>query len=304
MEEKDFIVKEKDRDERLDKYLFGALKELSRSYIQNLIEDGLVTVEGERHKASYRVSPGERVKVFIPPPREMSLEPEPIELNILYEDKDIIVLNKDWDMVVHPAPGNYSGTLVNALLYHCDDLSGIGGVQRPGIVHRLDRDTSGVMVVAKNDKSHKELKRQFKEREVQKKYLAVAYGHLPHKKGKIVAPIGRDPHNRKKMAVVKNGREAISIFEVKEELPGYSLVEVEIKTGRTHQIRVHLAYLKHPVVGDDKYSTKKNPPGVRRQLLHAWKLAFNHPSTGKRMEVEAPLPPDMESFINKLREGI
>ncbi|MEC9487973.1 MAG: RluA family pseudouridine synthase [Halanaerobium sp.] len=296
-------VEEGIKDIRLDKYLADKIPGLSRSYLQTLIKDGQVLVGGEEQKPSYRVSTGEEVKVTIPPPKEMELEPEQMELDILYEDEDLIVINKKPGLVVHPAPGNYDSTLVNALLYHCDDLSGIGGVQRPGIVHRLDKDTTGVIVVAKNDHTHRALRKQFKTREVEKKYLAVVHGYLTHKRGKIVAPIGRDPNDRKKMAVSKDGREAISIYQVVEELAGYSNLEIEIKTGRTHQIRVHLSYLNHPVVGDKKYSSHPVPPGINRQLLHAWKLSLRHPGTGRLLTIEAPIPGDMEGFLKEMRKG-
>lgn len=224
-----------------------------------------------------------------------------MDLDVVYEDQDIIVINKNADRVVHPAPGHYNDTIVNALLAHVDNLSGINGVKRPGIVHRLDKDTSGLLIVAKNDKSHKNLARQFKNRDVDKYYYALVEGNLAYKKGKIDAPIGRDPNNRKKMAVRKrHSKNAISRFKIIEEFNNYTLIEVKIETGRTHQIRVHFSYLGHPVVGDKKYGSK-NSLKVERQLLHAEKMIIKHPKNGKKLKFEAELKDDFKKVLNKLR---
>lgn len=297
---------------------------LSRSYIQKLIAEGLVLVDGEVTKPSYRVTPGESVTVKVPFPTPLSVEPEPIPLDIIYEDEHVLVLNKPRGLVVHPAPGHLSGTLVNALLAHCEHLSGIGGVCRPGIVHRLDRDTSGVMVVAKTDFAHQSLARQIKDRTAQRRYLALVYGDVAADEGTVETRIGRDPADRKKMAVVsEGGRQAVTHYRVLERFTDFTLVECALRTGRTHQIRVHMAYLGHPVAGDPVYGPQR-PKRFRREIartmavespepfpesvlalegqaLHAYRLSFRHPVTGKNLEFFAPMPPDMERALAELR---
>ncbi|AGB40870.1 pseudouridine synthase, RluA family [Halobacteroides halobius DSM 5150] len=302
-EEKEFRISDKDNEQRIDKFLANKNDDLSRNYIQKLIKSNQVVVNGQRIKKSYELVAGDNVKLIIPEPKELDLEPQDIPLNILYDDNDIIVINKQPDLVVHPAPGHESGTLVNALLYHCDNLSGINGVIRPGIVHRLDKDTSGAMVVAKNDEAHIELARQFKERETKKIYTTLVYGRVRYNKGQVDAAIGRDPYDRKKMAVTsKNSKKAISYFEVKKRYSDYTLVEVKLETGRTHQIRLHMDYMGHSIVGDELYGPKltKTKLDVSRQMLHARKLGLYHPRTGDWMEFDAPLLDDMKQVLDNL----
>jgi 23S rRNA pseudouridine1911/1915/1917 synthase len=292
--------------ERLDQFVARALPELSRARVQRLIDEGLVTVEGRAPKASRRLSAGERVVVTIPPPEPLILEPEALPLRILYEDADLLVVDKPAGMPVHPGPGHLKGTLVNAVLAHCPDLSGIGGALRPGIVHRLDRDTSGLIIVAKNDRAHQALQRQLKERAVEKRYLALVRGDLRPDEGVIDAPIARDPRFRKRMAVVPGGRDAVTRWRVLGRFAGpgsgeprYTLVEAKPVTGRTHQIRVHFASLGHPLVGDALYGRRSAL--VARQFLHAAGLSFTHPSTGERLTFESPLPDDLREALRGLR---
>ena len=285
--------------ERLDVFVARRLPELTRSRVQRLIGDGHVAVAGQRAKASLRLEAGQRVSVEVPPPVEMRAAPEAIALDVIYEDADLLAVNKPAGMTVHPAPGHPSSTLVNAILAHCGDLSGVGGVLRPGIVHRLDRDTSGVILVAKNDAAHQALARQLKERAVDKTYLALVEGTPKPAEGVIDAPIARDPRRRQRMAVVAGGRASVTAYRVIERFTGASLVEARPKTGRTHQIRVHLAAIGHPIVGDRVYG--KASPLVGRQFLHAWRIAFTHPRTGQRMELEAPLAPELAAVLRRLR---
>jgi 23S rRNA pseudouridine1911/1915/1917 synthase len=287
--------------ERLDAFIARRRPELSRSHARRLIDEGLVSVNGRQAKPSERVTSGLSVIVTVPPPERIDLAPEAIPLTIIYQDGDIIVLDKPAGLTVHPAPGHPSGTLVNALLAACPDLQGIAGTLRPGIVHRLDKDTSGLMVVAKNDRAQRALQRQLKEREVRKTYLALVKGVPAPREGTIEAPIGRHPKNRKKMAVVADGREATTRYRVREEIAGgqYSLLEVEPVTGRTHQIRVHLAAIGHPVVGDATYGRLSQAVG--RQFLHAHKLAFAMPLGGRTVEFESPLPADLREALSRLR---
>ena len=287
--------------ERLDTFIARRCPELSRSHARRLIDEGLVSVDGRQVKPSERVTAGLSVSVTIPPPETITLVPEAIPLTIIYQDGDIIVLDKPAGLTVHPASGHPSGTLVNALLAACPDLRGIAGTLRPGIVHRLDKDTSGLMVVAKNDRAQRALQRQLKERDVRKTYLALARGVPAPREGTIEAPIGRHPKNRKKMAVVADGREATTRYRVREEIAGgkYSLLEVEPVTGRTHQIRVHLAAVGHPVVGDATYG--RPSAAVGRQFLHAHKLAFAMPLGGRTVEFESPLPADLREALSRLR---
>jgi len=276
---------------------------LSRSQAARLIKLQQIRVNGRPVKPSYQVQKGDLIQGNLPEPEPLELVPEEIPLDILYEDESILVLNKPAGLVVHPAPGHARGTLVHALIGHGRQLSGIGGVQRPGIVHRLDRDTSGVMLVAKTDRAHQALSAQLKNREVLKEYLAVVHGTFEEKAGTVSTVIGRHARDRKKMSTLpRRGRPAITSYQVVEEFPGYSVVKVKIQTGRTHQIRVHMKYLNHPVVGDPLYGRGvKDHPLIRRQALHAKRIAFKHPVTGTPVEFEAPLPEDMGNLLEKLR---
>jgi 23S rRNA pseudouridine1911/1915/1917 synthase len=305
MERLIFEVNENDSGIRLDKYISTHIKELSRSYIQKLIEEEDITVNNQNSKVSYRVKEGDQIVITIPEPKDPDIRPVEIELDILYEDQDIIVINKQPGLTVHPAPGNRENTLVNGLLAYTDELSGINGVKRPGIVHRLDKDTSGALVVAKNDKSHRELIKQFKKRETRKIYRFIVKGNFPHESGKIDAPIGRNPVARKKMAVVKkNSKRAVTYFQVLERFEDYTYLEARLETGRTHQIRVHFSYMGFPVLGDEKYGKKKNKLDVKRQLLHAYQLGFFHPTKNEWVEFTAPLPVDFTEVLEQLRTGI
>ena len=283
---------------RLDLYLSRATG-LPRSQIQRLIEAARVLVDGRTLKSSAIIRPGQRISVTIPPPQPSVLTPEPIPLDILYEDKDLLVLNKPAGLVVHPAPGHPAGTLVHALLHHCPDLPGIGAERRPGIVHRLDKDTSGVMVVAKTNAAIASLAGQFKARRVKKTYLALVQGEIRQTEGRIAAAIGRHARDRKRMAVrTRRAREALTTYRVMKRLDGRSLLQVDPETGRTHQIRVHLSAMGHPVVGDKVYGGRKERAlAAGRQLLHAWKLGLFHPRTHAWMEFEAPIPADFASWL-------
>ena len=290
--------------ERLDKWLAGRLPDHSRTEIQRWIKEGLVRVNGRASKPGYKLEPGDVVEVDVPASQPYEgARPEPIPLNILYEDEDLLVIDKPAGMVVHPAPGHTSGTLVNAILYHVPDLKGVGGVERPGIVHRLDKDTSGLLLVAKNDQAHRELQRQFKAREVEKVYLALVEGHLQPKVGRIEAPIGRDKKHRKRMAVTREGREAITEYRVRGYYGDYTLVEVHPLTGRTHQIRVHFAFIGHPLAGDTVYGHRKQKlrPWLKRHFLHAYKLRFRLPRTGEWVEFTSPLPQDLQAVLDRLQ---
>lgn len=287
--------------ERLDKAITSALPELSRTQVQRLIKGAYVTVGGSVAKASYRLEPGDHVVVRVPPPEPSQVRPEAIPLDILYEDADVLVINKPAGMVVHPAHGHASGTLVNAILAHCPELEGVGGEQRPGIVHRLDKDTSGLIIVAKNDRAQRDLQRQFKARLVSKRYLALVEGRPVPDQGLIEAPIGRDRAHRQRMAVVRGGRDAVTRYRVVETFTDYTLVEAEPVTGRTHQVRLHLAFLGHPVVGDRVYGRRKQRLEIGRQFLHAARLTLTLPGTGERVTFTAPLPPELEVVLAELR---
>lgn len=290
-------------EERLDSYLAKEMEEFSRTYIHKLIKRGLVFVNGKKAKPRYIVKEGDFIQIEIPTPKKIELIPENIPLDIIYEDKDIVIVNKPKNMVVHPAHGNYSKTLVNALLYHVDKLSSGTNPLRPGIVHRLDKDTSGLLMVAKNDEAHRILSKQLKEQIVKRTYIALVYGILDIKEAIINAPIGRDPIDRRRMVVIdKNSKEAITYYKVLEEFREYTLLEVSLQTGRTHQIRVHMNYIDHPIVGDLVYSNRENEFGIRTQLLHGRNLGFIHPSSGKYMEFEAEPPQDFEKIIKLLEE--
>jgi len=300
-----FLVGEEAAGRRLDVFLSAENPDLSRSHIQKLISREMVTVNEQPVKANYRVRAGDRVRLCLPPPREPVVEAEDIPLDIYYQDGDLVVVNKPRGMVVHPAEGNYSGTLVNALLHHCRDLSGINGVLRPGIVHRLDKDTSGLLVAAKNDAAHLELARQLKERLVTRRYLALAHGNFKEDAGTVDAPIGRHPRDRQRMAVVaRGGRAAVTHYRVKRRFGQYTLLELKLETGRTHQIRVHLTYLGHPLVGDLKYGPPKPHFGLNGQFLHAFLLGFTHPRTGAYMEFSAPLPEVLQQVLDALEKGV
>jgi len=298
-----FEVSECEQGERLDVFLVQALGDVSRSTVQRFITNGQVTVNDKVVKANYKVQHGDKIVVTIPAVRPMELLAEDIPIDVLYEDDDIIVINKARGMVVHPAVGNYSGTLVNALLEHCDELSGINGVARPGIVHRLDKDTSGVMVAAKSDKGYTSLAAQIKERTASRRYVAIVHGNIKEEKGVIKAPIGRHTSDRKKMAVTfVNSKEATTNFHILERFGAYTLVECKLLTGRTHQIRVHMAYIGHPVVGDPKYGPEHSHFSIVGQALHSRELTIHHPITGDTMVFTAPLPDDMESILIELRQ--
>ncbi len=291
-------------DERLDLFLVRQLPDLSRSYAQRLIADGQVTVDGTARKANYKLRGGEEIVCTMPPAEEIEICAEDIPLDILYEDADIIVVNKARGMVVHPAAGIYTGTLVNALLWHCHDLSGINGALRPGIVHRLDKDTSGVMVAAKNDMAHHYLARQIRDKDARREYRAIVHGNIVPRAGVITGDIGRHPTDRKKMAIVReNGKPATTHFEVLERFGDYTYVSCRLETGRTHQIRVHMTSIGHPLVGDLKYTAKKNPFAIVGQALHSLTLSLTHPRTGTEMTFTAPLPADMEEILHTLHSG-
>lgn len=292
-----------DAGTRADVFLAAKLG-VSRSNMQKLLEDGRVKRGEKIIKANYKVRAGEMFVVDIPEPEPIEAVPENIPLDIIYEDDDVVVLNKARGMVVHPAPGNYTGTLVNALLYHCSNLSGINSAIRPGIVHRLDKDTSGIMIVAKNDAVHISLSQQIQSKTAVRTYLAVVRGNIKTDSGTIETQIARDKTDRKKMAVVKEGgRDAITDYKVLERFGKYTLVRCKLRTGRTHQIRVHMEYLGYPLVGDPKYSPMKTPFGIKGQALHSHTLEFTHPRTGERMKFEAPLPEDMHKIITRLHNG-
>lgn len=299
----------------MDALVAACVSECSRSLAADLILKGEIRVRERIKKPGYRVKPGDEIRGCIPRPEPVSYLPEPIELDILYEDGHLIVINKQPGLVVHPAPGHYTGTLVNALLYHCPDLKGIGGKLRPGIVHRLDMDTSGVLAVAKNAEAQDHLSAQFKSRTVKKTYLALVHGEVRPDAGTVSLPIGRHPVHRKKMSThAARAREAETAWRVKERFPGATLLEVSLKTGRTHQIRVHCAAIHHPVIGDEVYGSRgaeKNLPkavsfvirSANRQMLHAWRLEFSHPATGQGILIEAPVPQDMAGQIAGLRNA-
>jgi len=283
--------------ERLDKYVAEQCR-ISRSYAQKLIDEGQVAVNGRAAKVSHKLNAGDRIAVSIPPPLPISLAPEDIPLKVVYEDKDVVVVDKPAGLLVHPAAGQHTGTLVNAILARCPDLGEINGSIRPGIVHRLDKDTSGLMMVAKNEAAQRSLSRQIKQRSIKKGYLALVLGHLTPEQGAIDAPIGRHPKDRKRMAVVSGGREARTEYKVIKYFDDYTLVEAMPETGRTHQIRVHFAAIGHPIFGDHVYG--KRSPLLGRQFLHAHRLGFKLPSSGKFVEFRAGLPPDLEEVLKRV----
>ncbi len=288
---------------RLDTFLAGHLPALSRSRLKVLIETGHVTLDGRSSEPAEKVRRGQRVEIDIPPPAPSSIVPEPIPLEIVYEDRDLLVINKPAGLVVHPGAGRARGTLVNALVAHVPDLQGIGGVLRPGIVHRLDKDTSGLLVVAKTASALASLQEQVASRRASRRYLALVAGIVTREEGTIEAPIGRDPRHRTRMAVVPAGRAAITRYRVLERFPRHTLVEAHLVTGRTHQIRVHFAHLGHPVVGDPVYAKRRDGLGLHRQALHAHQLEFRHPTTALGLTFQAPLPPDFAEVLARLRAG-
>ena len=295
-----FHVEEKISPRRLDVYLNEKFSDRSRSHVQKLISDGLITVNGANVKASFKLTGGEEIFIHEVDAAEVDYLPENLPLNVIYEDGDLIVVNKAHGMTVHPAETVKSGTLVNALLYHCKDLSGINGVKRPGIVHRLDKDTSGVMVVAKNDAAHISLAAQIKDKIATRTYLAIVHGVLNDNAGIITGAIGRDKIDRKKMAITPDGKPAVTEFKVLERFENFTYVECKLQTGRTHQIRVHMTAIGHPLLGDVKYTSRKNPFDISGQALHSHTLSFIHPSTNEHMNFTAPLPDDMKKILEVL----
>lgn len=296
-------VDEESSGERADKLLSAVLSDYSRSFTQNLFAENLVFCKGKAISKSFKVKAGDKLEFTVPEPKMLSLEPEDVELEIMYEDSDLLVVNKPRGMVVHPAPGNYSGTLVNALLHHCKgNLSGINGVIRPGIVHRIDKDTSGLLLVAKNDNAHVSLSAQIKEHSLLREYRAVIHGKLKEQSGIVDAPIGRSASDRKKMCVTdKNSKNAVTHYEVLEEYKDFSFLRLRLETGRTHQIRVHMAYLGHPVAGDPVYGPKNGVTKLGGQCLHAGLLGFVHPVSGEFIRTEAPLPDYFTDFIRRIK---
>ena len=289
---------------RIDVYISRFRDDLSRSQVQKLITDGKVTVNGKNIKSNYRLREKDIIDIEIPDPEPLDIEAEDISLNILYEDSDVIVIDKPQGMVVHPAPGHYSGTVVNALMYHCkDSLSGINGCMRPGIVHRIDMNTSGIIVAAKSDAAHKSLAVQFAEHSINRRYRAIVVGNIKEDTLTVDKPIGRNPRDRKKMAVVEGGKRAITHFTVLERFGKYTYIEASLETGRTHQIRVHMAYSGHPLLGDNIYGSEKQPYKLMGQVLHAGVLGFVHPATGEYMEFRSEVPEYFEKLLERFREG-
>ena len=302
-----FIIDKETQSTRIDLVLSLLLSETSRSFIQKLIEGGSLTVNGSLCRSKkYKVSENDVVEIVLPEPEKLTIEEENIPLDIVYEDRDLLIVNKPRGMVVHPAVGNYKGTLVNAVMYHCKDrLSSINGVIRPGIVHRIDKDTSGLLMIAKNNRSHESLSRQLAEHSITRKYMALVYNNFSEDEGTVDAPIGRDPRNRLRRAVVsENSRRAVTHWRVMERFGRYTLIEASLETGRTHQIRVHMAYINHPLIGDLLYGPKKQTLFDKGQLLHAGVLGFVHPSTGEYMEFSSPLPEEFEQVLEKLRRSV
>ncbi len=302
----EYFTVENEEGERIDRYLTEAFEDKSRSYIQKLIKDGLVRVNNKPVKANYRLILGDRVDVFIPDIKQPDIIAENLNLDILYEDKDVIIVNKPKQMVVHPAPGHYSGTLVNGLMYHCgNELSGINGLMRPGIVHRIDMDTTGSLIICKNDIAHQCLSEQLKDHSINRIYIAIVHGNIKENEGTINAPIGRHPTERKKMSThAKNARSAITHYKVLERFGDYTFIQCKLETGRTHQIRVHMSSIGHPLLGDLVYGPKKSPfPKLTGQTLHAQTLGFIHPKTKEYIEINAPIPEYFQQLLNKLRKN-
>lgn len=304
MSKERFHVGELDEDTRLDIYLASQLLDMSRNYVQKLIEQGNVLVNGVVHGVKkYKVKDDDIIEVYIPAPSVLNIQAENLPIDIIYDDDDVLVVNKPQGMVVHPATGNYTGTLVNALLYHCKTLSSINGIVRPGIVHRIDKDTSGLLMIAKNDIAHRSLAAQLKEHSINRIYLALVHGNIQEEKGTIYAPIGRHPMDRLKMAVVdNNGKDAITHFSVNKRFGNYTLVEVKLETGRTHQIRVHMNYIRHSLVGDLVYGPQKEKFKLKGQALHAYTIGFIHPVKKEYMEFKADLPDYFQKLLKMIEE--
>lgn len=299
-----FTIETDDVNKRVDVFLNEEMEDVSRSALQKNIENGNITVNGEKISKNYKLRLGDIVEAELPPPENIDIVPEDIPLDIMYEDDDLIVINKPQNMVVHPAPGHYTGTLVNALMFHCgDNLSGINGVLRPGIVHRIDKDTSGVLVIAKSDLAHKGLSEQLAEHSMKRVYNAIVYNSFSEESGTVDRNIDRSKNDRKKMAVVmQGGRNAVTHYKVIEKLGKYTWVELQLETGRTHQIRVHMSYIGHPLLGDPVYGPKKCPFNLNGQVLHAKVLGFIHPRTGEYMEFNSELPDYFSSLIERLKK--
>ncbi|MCI7275733.1 MAG: RluA family pseudouridine synthase [Cuneatibacter sp.] len=310
MTETTFLVEEEYEGERLDKYLSAVMEDLSRSYIQKLWKQNAVTLNGKAVKASTRLAAGDVVWLQIPEATVPEILPEKMDLDIVYEDSDVILVNKPKGMVVHPAPGHYTGTLVNGLMEHCTDLSGINGSLRPGIVHRIDMDTTGILIACKNDRAHNCIALQLKEHSITREYRALVYGNIKEDSGTVDKPIGRNPSDRKKMAIVPDGRHAVTHYRVLERFGDCTWIACRLETGRTHQIRVHMTSIGHPLVGDQVYGPASGKlagigvAGLQGQCLHAGILGFVHPSTGAYMEFEAPLPAYLENMLEKLRKRV
>ena len=303
MEDYTYKILEAQKGERIDKALASLEADWSRSQIQIWLKDGAVLVNGETVKTNYKVKPDDVVTVSVPEAEPLDIEAENLNLEIVYEDEDVLVVNKPRGMVVHPAPGHTSGTLVNGLMYQVKDLSGINGIMRPGIVHRIDKDTSGLLMVAKNDKAHVSLVDQLVKKTVTRKYIALVHGHIPHDKGTVDAPIGRDPRDRQSMTVVDSGKHAITHFRVLERFGNFTLVECRLETGRTHQIRVHMKYIGYPLAGDPKYGPKKTID-FDGQALHAAVIGFIHPRTEEYLEFETPLPQVFSELLEEMKEKV
>ncbi len=296
-----YTIEEQHAGERIDKAVSSLQTEWSRTQIGNWVSEGVLTVNGEVVKPKYKVRTGDVIEITVPEVEELEIVAEDLNLEIIYEDADVLVVNKPRGMVVHPAPGHATGTLVNGLMHHCTDLSGINGVMRPGIVHRIDKDTTGLLMVAKNDVAHESLVNQLVAKTVTRKYTALVHGHIAHDKGTIDAPIGRDTKDRQKQAVVDSGKHAVTHFQVIERFGDYTLVECRLETGRTHQIRVHMNYIGFPLAGDPKYGPRKTID-FGGQVLHAGVLGFTHPVTGEYLEFSTPLPEDFQQLLTSLRD--
>ncbi|WP_097025787.1 RluA family pseudouridine synthase [Clostridium peptidivorans] len=304
MENRKFLITEENKNKRLDTFLAENLEGKSRSFIQGLIEKEEVSVNSNIKKSNYKLRIGDEVQISIPDPTHLNIEPEDIPIDIIYEDSDVIVVNKPQGMVVHPAPGNYEGTLVNALLNHCSDLSGINGVARPGIVHRIDKDTSGILVVAKNDNAHNKLSEQFKEHSITRVYLALVEGIIKEDEGTIDEPLARHPKERIKVAIVPGGRRAVTHYKVIKRFKEHTLVECKLETGRTHQIRVHMCHIGHPLVGDPVYGYKKQKFNLEGQMLYAQKLGFIHPRTNEYVEFQCSIPSYFKNVLDILEKQL
>ncbi|MDM5328013.1 RluA family pseudouridine synthase [Neobacillus sp. CF12] len=302
MEKMVHTILEQQKGDRIDKVISTLDEEWSRTQVQQWIKEGNVLVNGQTIKTNYKCSLNDQIEITIPDPELLDVIPEEMDLDIYFEDKDVLVVNKPSGMVVHPAPGHLTGTLVNGLMAHCKDLSGINGILRPGIVHRIDKDTSGLLMVAKNDMAHEKLVNQLVEKTVTRKYQAIVHGVIPHDFGTIDAPLGRDTRDRQSMTVVDNGKHAVTHFHVIERFKDFTFVECQLETGRTHQIRVHMKYIGYPLAGDPKYGPKKTLD-INGQALHAGILGFNHPRTNEYVEFEAPLPKEFEEVLEQLRNN-